>query len=186
VQDEYSDEELMLRYGAGDVAAFEVLYRRNKGPLYRYIIRLLGTGNTAEELFQEVWANVVKARTNYTPTAKFKTYLFHIAHNKVMNHFRRQHTSAVAQVGEDDPQEDCALHSDQEPDQMVHRQSSMIRLFEVLDKLPDTQREVFVLREESGLSLQEIAEATGVTLEAAKSRLRYALSKLKEGLKDFI
>jgi RNA polymerase sigma-70 factor (ECF subfamily) len=186
VQEEYSDEELMQRYGAGDVAAFDVLYQRNKGPLYRYVVRLLGAGNTAEELFQEVWASVVKARTSYTPAAKFKTYLFHIAHNKVMDHLRRQRTNLVASVGEDDPQGDCALHSNLEPDQMVHRHTSMVRLFEVLNKLPETQREVFVLREESGLSLQEIAEATGVTLEAAKSRLRYAMTKLKEGLKDFI
>ena len=176
----------MLRYGGGDVEAFDVLYQRNKGPLFRYIVRLLGAGNTTEELFQEVWASVIKARTNYTPSARFKTYLFHIAHNKVMDQLRHQRISPVAPVVEDDPYEVYAAHSDHEPDQIVHRHTSMKRLFEVLDGLPEMQREAFVMREESGLSVHEIAEATGATPEAAKSRLRYAMAKLREGLKDFV
>ena len=82
------DEELMNRYRDGDAHAFEVLYTRHKGPLYRYLLRQCGAAALAEELFQDVWMKLIRARERYEARAKFTTYLYHLAHNRLIDHYR--------------------------------------------------------------------------------------------------
>src|SRR5215207_7311153 len=84
-----TDEELMLAYARGSADAFETLYRRHKAPLYRYLVRQCRDPATAEELFQDIWANIVRARQSYTVAARFTTYLYHLAHNRLIDHYRR-------------------------------------------------------------------------------------------------
>src|SRR5215510_948590 len=95
-----TDEELMLAYRAGDAAAFDILYMRHKGAVFRYLRRQTGTASVAEELFQDIWLRLIDARLNYEPRAKFTTWLFSIAHNRLMDHFRR--ASRAALVSYDD------------------------------------------------------------------------------------
>ena len=83
------DSALMLRYGDGDLDAFEQLYSRHKDPVYRYLLRLSGHAETAEDVFQEVWGKIIKARSSYRPTAKFTTFLYRVAHNCFIDHVRR-------------------------------------------------------------------------------------------------
>jgi RNA polymerase sigma-70 factor (ECF subfamily) len=180
-----SDEDLMLEYAAGDARAFEVLYGRHKGPLYRYLLRQCRLAAVAEELFQDVWMNLIRARARYEPRAKFATYLFSLAHNRLIDHYRQQGRGVP--VSYDDDPDDSLLDrqpaaAQTQPDQqadLARRAGTLLRLIE---GLPEAQREALLLREEAGLSLEEIAAATGVNMETAKSRLRYAVTKLRHGM----
>lgn len=176
-----TDEALMLGYRDGDAAAFDVLYSRHKGGIYRYLLRQCRNAALADELFQDVWMNLVRARAGYTVQAKFSTYLYRIAHNRLMDHFRR----ADPGVSLDDESvfvEEPAAPRGIEPEVGAESRQQAAQLLALLDALPDEQREAFVLQQEGGLSIGEIAAATGVSRETAKSRLRYALAKLRQGM----
>lgn len=175
-----SDERLMLDWRAGDAAAFEALYGRHKGGVLRYLLRQTGRREWAEELFQDVWLKVVNARAGYEARARFGAWLYSIAHNRLMDHFR-EHSRAhlvsyeeEVQVIEEQP---GSVH--EQPERSLERKQDAQRLLDLLDTLPAAQREAFVLQQEGELSVEEIAAATGVSRETAKSRLRYALSKLR-------
>ena len=176
----------MLRYAAGDAAAFDQLYARHRGPLFRFIQRQCKERAQTEEIFQEVWMNLVKSRERYTATARFRTYLYTLAHNRMIDHFRR-HSNEPLMLGEDaetglDVIAGLPASRVDEPYVRVLSRQQGEYLLRLLEGLPSAQREVFLLAEEGGLSLGEIAEATGVSFETAKSRLRYAIGRLRAGL----
>jgi RNA polymerase sigma-70 factor (ECF subfamily) len=167
----------MQAYAGGDAAAFETLYRRHKDPLYRYFLRHTASPDHAAELFQDVWKNLVQARARYRPDAPFGAFLFKLAHNRLMDHFRAQRpTSEVP--------EDLPAPESERPDHAVARRAQAAALLRALMLLPPEQREIIVLREERELTLEQIAEIQGVGRETVKSRLRYALAKLREALGD--
>ena len=175
-----ADSALMLRYKDGDVAAFETLYRRHNDALYRYLLRHCRHPATAEDVFQEVWGKIVKSRGSYRPTAKFTTFLYRVAHNCFIDHIRRNQRHAHAVTIEPDHQPDPA----ELPETIVERSLARRRLDAALRDLPDEQRDAFLLREEAGLSLDEIATVTGTNRETAKSRLRYAVNKLRAAIDE--
>ena len=168
----------MLAYGAGDAGAFETLYARHRGGLFRFVLRAVKDRGAAEELFQEVWVRVIEARERYAPKARFITWLYTIAHNLLVDHWRKKGLSLVALDGEDVPSESA------NPARQAEAREALARLVHALESLPAAQREAFLLHEESGLSVAEIAAVTGVGEEAAKSRLRYAMTKLKAAVDD--
>jgi RNA polymerase sigma-70 factor (ECF subfamily) len=174
------DSALMLRYRDGDVAAFETLYRRHSDPVFRYLLRLAYDRQVAEDVFQEAWGKVIRARDRYRPTAKFSTYLFRVAHNCFIDHVRRnkRHAGGEQLDAERMPAEGEA------PEQAAERLLARERLDAALRKLPYEQRDAFLLREEAGLSVDEIAAVTGTNRETAKSRLRYAVGKLRVAVAD--
>ena len=96
------DEDLMLAYAAGDAAAFDALYARHKGGLYRYVLRQCTHAGVAEELFQDVWMNVLRARASYVPSARFATWLYRIAHNRLIDHWRATGQVELLSAGADD------------------------------------------------------------------------------------
>jgi len=174
-----NDENLMLKFSHnGDISAFDVLYMRHKAPLFRYILKQTRHNNAlTEELFQEVWSNLIRAREQYQPSARFSTYLFQIARNRIIDHVRRVSVRPVS-----DPEtnhEDIANVTNDNPDQYAHNIDCIEQLQVYVSKLPDEQHETFILKHEGDHSLGHIAEITGVTLETAKSRLRYAMKKLR-------
>jgi RNA polymerase sigma-70 factor (ECF subfamily) len=179
-----TDEELMLAYRAGDAAAFDLLYMRHKGGVFRYLRRQTGNAALADELFQDVWLRLVDARGRYEPQAKFATWLYTIAHNRLMDHFRAGRRAQLASYEDpdNDPVADLPAH-DPPPEDTLARKQEAARLLAAIDALPAPQREAFVLQQEGDLSVEEIANATGVTRETAKSRLRYALAKLRASLR---
>lgn len=181
MQGEPTDEELMLAYGAGDLASFQALYSRHRGPLFRYLTRQLRDAPLAEELFQDVWQRVITARERYRPDAKFATWLYQIAHNRLADHWRaRQHRPSAP----DDASELAERIPDPEtPERSLSAFEERRRLQLALEDLPDDQREVVLLRLEQELSLEEIGEITGVGRETVKSRLRYAMDKLRARLR---
>ena len=183
--DSLNDEDLMLNYGRGDVEAFEELYRRNKGSLYRYFFRHLNQSSLAEEFSHEVWLRVIKARESYYPKAKFTTYLFHIAHNRVVDHFRKN--SNIREVEIDDQNELEMVNGHKEnPESKLEVDRGRQQLLSLVNLLPQEQREVFLLKEEAGLSIDDIADVTGENAEAVKSRMRYAVKKLKNGMQQYL
>jgi RNA polymerase sigma-70 factor (ECF subfamily) len=175
-----ADSALMLRYRDGDVAAFETLYGRHKDPLFRYLLRLCRQRATAEDVFQEVWGKVIKSRDNYRPTARFTTFLYHVARNCFIDHVRRNKRHGNTADVEPDSQADSA----ECPETLAERSLARRRLDIALQSLPDEQRDVFLLYEEAGLSLDEIATITDCKRETAKSRLRYANRKLRAALEE--
>lgn len=174
------DSALMLRYRDGDVAAFEALYRRHNDALYRYLLRHCRHRATAEDIFQEVWGKIIKARESYRPTAKFTTYLYRVAHNCFIDYLRRNRRHAQTANVEPDSQPDAG----ESPDMLVERSLARRRLDAALQTLPDEQRDVFLLHEEAGLNLEQIASVTGSNRETVKSRLRYAVKKLRAAIDE--
>ena len=174
------DGALMLRYKDGDIAAFETLYRRHNDALYRYLLRLCRHRESAEDIFQEVWGKIIKSRDNYRVTAKFTTFLYRIAHNCFIDHLRRnkRHANGV------EFDVDQYAGTEDQPDMDTERLLAKERLARALLDLPDEQRDVFLLHEEAGLSIDEIASVTGSKRETAKSRLRYAVSKLRDAISE--
>lgn len=175
---ENTDEELMLAYAGGDPLAFEMLYRRHRGMLYRFLLRNLRHRADADELFQETWSRVVGARERYRPEAKFTTWLLQIAHNLVIDRFRRQRPQASVEETDAVMRTLDAPESEQ-PEQALGEFEQRRRLQLALEDLPDEQRMAFLLRMESGLGLDEIGEITGAGRETVKSRLRYALARIR-------
>jgi len=175
-----SDETLMLEYAKGDAAAFETLYRRYKDAMYRYLLRQCNNSAIAEELFQDVWLRIVNARQNYTVKASFRTWLYQIAHNRLIDHYRRQNTRMPESYLEDAILENAATPEVSDPQRIVNGQQQAAHLIELIADLPEAQREAFLLKEEAGMTLDEIAAATGAKSETVKSRLRYAFKRLRE------
>jgi RNA polymerase sigma-70 factor (ECF subfamily) len=183
VQDQ--DVRLMLRYRDGDVAAFSALYARYKGPLYRYLLRHVRNAGAAADLFQEVWSHLIATRTRYEPRAKFATFLFTIAHHCTIDFFRRDINlrRAVLAHESDAALAEPEVPEHQRPDRVAEFAEQESALLAAVASLPQEQREAFLLREETGLSVEEIARITDVPVETAKSRLRYAVRKLKHSLR---
>lgn len=177
-----ADEELMLRYGGGDAGAFETLYRRHRGPLYRFLLRQVGNEAAAEEIFQDVWMRIIDSRGRYQARAKFSSWLYAIAHNRVMDFYRASGKTGF--LDQDRSEETLALLPAGDPpaEIPIDRKRAAERLLEALAELPEPQREAFLLQQEGDLSVEEIAMATGVGRETAKSRLRYALAKRRSTL----
>ena len=182
-----TDENLMLAYRDGDGAAFEVLYARHRGRLFRYLLHQCGQREQADEMFQEIWMSVIRARKGYEVSAKFTTWLFRIAHNRLIDGFRARGRLAEFEVEVlDDEGEapDFPASVSEQPEHQFERARLAGRLVGAIEALPAPQREAFLLAAEGGLTVEEIGNATGAGFETAKSRLRYAYARLRSDLGD--
>ncbi|HEX4330620.1 MAG TPA: RNA polymerase sigma factor [Usitatibacter sp.] len=177
-----SDEDLMLAYAGGDAGAFESLYARHKGPVLRFVLRSVKSRAEADELFQDVWMRAIEARARYRPEAKFTTWLYTIAHHRIIDHWRARGLAAVSLDDEGAAVEEPRAAPSSEPARMAEAADTARRLEAAIAALPLAQREAFLLHHEAELTAAQIAAATGTNEEAAKSRLRYAMNKLREAL----
>jgi RNA polymerase sigma-70 factor (ECF subfamily) len=175
---EGADEELMLAYRDGNAGAFETLYGRHRARLFRFVLRSVKERGMAEELFQDVWMRVIEARGRYAPKARFTTWLYSIAHNRLVDHWRRKGLSVV------DLEHVDVEGNSPNPERQAEARQSLQRFAKALEALPPAQREAFLLHEEAGMSVAQIAQATGAGEEAAQSRLRYAIAKLRTAVGD--
>lgn len=181
------DEDLMHAYAQGDAAAFEVLYARHEQALFRFVRRVLGTALAAQadEVFQETWLRIVNARASFRPQgASWRTWAFTIAHNLAVDRLRtggREFTPEALDEG-DDPLEWLAAaldHTHPSTEDEAFWRAAGRQLLECLDRLPAAQRAAFLLHHEDGATVEDLAERLGLPFETAKSRLRYALQKLR-------
>jgi RNA polymerase sigma factor (sigma-70 family) len=186
-----TDEDLMLRFGRGDGAAFELLYRRHESRVYRYLHRNLRNEAGANDLMQEVWFAVARNAAAYKPTAKFTTWVFTIAHNRMIDMIRAggrlQSLDAPDSADGDGSSllDRLAIDAKHEPLAVVQSEDEAAALLKAVAQLPPEQRSAFLLQAEGELSVEEIAAATGSTFETVKSRLRYARAKLRQLLWEY-
>ena len=172
------DAQLMLAYARGEMRAFETLYSRHRGALYRYLVRHVRDGEAANDLFQEVWSRVIVNRARYEPRAKFRTFLFTLAHNCFIDHCRRAAVRNESSGAEDGWESMVPGSEQDQPDTRAEQAQLTARYRAALATLPAEQRDTFLLYE-SGLPLDEVASVSGVGTDTAKSRLRYAVTKLR-------
>ncbi len=181
-----SDERLMLAYRDGNAEAFEHLYRRYRPRLYRHLAHQCGDARLAEELYHDVWIKVIAARASYEPLAKFSTWIFRIAHHRLIDHYRSRARELADRYDEDFEPDHLPAPAHENPARLAESEVISVRLSAALAALPEPQREAFLLAEEGGLTLDEIANAMACGRETAKSRLRYALGKLRTSLRDLL
>lgn len=184
------DAALMLAYAGGEAGAFDRLYHRHKGGVYRYLLRQCRSPAIADELFQDVWMNVIRVRASYRPTARFTTWLYTLAHNRLVDHWRASGRVTLVSADDDDGPARDAIEAiagarADEPEVATQSRALGASLCAALARLPAVQRDAFLLHQEGGLPLADIAVMTGVGIETVKSRLRYALAKLRTDLADW-
>ena len=183
-----SDEDLMRKFCAGDSKAFHTLYMRHEKPLYRYLRRVLGVGLVAQvdEVFQDTWMRLVDARDSWQPRdgVAFKTWLYTLAHYRAVDILRKSGREVSADEGWLDDDSETAWQlwpasSAEQPEQQAFWRKAGQQLLHCLEGLPAMQRAAFLLHHEDGLSLHEMTQVLNAEFETVKSRLRYALSKLR-------
>ena len=190
-----ADADLMRAYAAGDARAFETLYTRHEKRLWRFVLRSVGNAATADELSQDVWLRVAQQAERYAPSAsrtdlppaRFTTWLFTIARNRVVDHLRASRpTHSLSNDGDDDDApslaDTLAAPSGFGPVRRIETRQQAEQLLAAVQALPDDQREAFLLQAEADMSISDIAAATGVPFETAISRLRYARAALRRTL----
>ncbi len=177
-----TDEMLMHAFAAGDARAFETLYDRNLLAVWRYVHRSVQNAALADELVQDVWFTVVRQAPHYQPRARFRTWLFTLAHHRMVDHWRTHHPHTSLDTPDDDRAslaDTLAADSGFGPVRQLQSREQARALLDALAALPAVQREAFLLQAEGGLSVADIALTTGVAPETAKSRLRYARAALR-------
>ena len=170
---EHTDEQLMQRYAKGDARAFDQLYARHRGPLFRYFNRQVNDAATANDLYQGTWEKIIKARCSYRPTAPFTVWMYRIAHNHLVDHYRRSRPAEAMEA-------DTLIDQGSGPIQDVMDGEQRDNLWAGIIALPTEQKNTLLLKLETGLRMEDIARVTGVSRETVKSRLRYAVNKLKQ------
>jgi len=177
------DAALLRRYRQGDAEAFALLYQRHRLGLFRFLCGLCGDPALAEEIFQDTWLSLIRSQSLQREAVLFKTWLYQIARNRLIDHWRKQGRRQELQDAFDEQlhAQPCA---EANPEQQLSLSRDQQRLQAALDDLPAEQREVFLLRAHGDLQLHEIAELTRTPAETVKSRLRYALQKLRRLLAD--
>ncbi|WP_035051904.1 RNA polymerase sigma factor [Andreprevotia chitinilytica] len=179
------DEELLVRYRDGDTSAFAELYQRHRVGLHRFIHWQCPRADWAEEIAQDSWKNVIQAADRYEASASFKTWLYQIARNRLIDLLRQQQPVLASDLAHDDAEQTCLDRIADEtaggdgPEATLDRQQQADQLHAAIRTLPNEQREALVLQQFSGLEIADIASLTGVSTETAKSRLRYAMQKLR-------
>jgi RNA polymerase sigma-70 factor (ECF subfamily) len=175
--DDPADDTLMLAWAGGDAAAFERLYGRHRSRLYRYFLRQVRDAALADDLFQDTWQKVIAARHEWRPDAPFAAWLYRIAHNRLGDHWR---ATRLRPPAPDDAEARLArLPGHDTPERMLGEFEQRRQLQLALEALPQEQRDVLLLRLDQELTLEQIGAITGAGRETVKSRLRYAMDKLR-------
>lgn len=179
----------MLSYRAGDLLAFKELYRRHSQGLYRFVAWRCPRRAWADEIVQDAWASLHTARAAYQPQAAFRTYLYQIARNRLIDILRHKEALPAADLPQLDGQDEFerladAGHETASPEATLQQKQRHAMLHAAIRALPGEQREALVLQQFSGMSIEEIAVVTAASAETVKSRLRYAMHKLRAQLQN--
>jgi RNA polymerase sigma-70 factor (ECF subfamily) len=185
--DDRTDEALMLAWQAGDAQAFDRLYDRHRGGVFRYLVRHCGDRATAEELHQDVWLKLIAARARFDAGARFTAWLYSVARNRVIDYWRASRATRHVSLDDEghalgDVLEDLNPVANPQGAASALQESGL--LVAALAALPAAQRDAFLLHVEGGLAVAEIATLTAAPAETVKSRLRYAYRRLRESLGD--
>ncbi|MDX9880901.1 MAG: sigma-70 family RNA polymerase sigma factor [Prolixibacteraceae bacterium] len=178
-----SDNSLVKQFVDGDQSAIEELINRHKNRVYTYVVLIVKNQHLAEDIFQDTFVKVIRSLKTgrYIEDGKFISWVLRIAHNLIIDHFRRE--KLLNTTSNDDCGVDLfnsmKFSDDTIEDQLVYDQiTSDVRL--LIDELPDDQRQVIIMRHYLGLSFKEIADRTGVSINTSLGRMRYALINLRK------
>ncbi len=187
-----ADEALMTRFQSGDQTAFVLLVKRHKGPLYNFALRQLREPRVAEDVVQDAFVRVVQNAQDFKHEARFTTWLYTIVRNLCIDQMRRRAHRRHASLDEarsDETEGPTLGERTADATANVEREATggelKVRIQHAVDELPEDQREVFLMREVANLPFKEIAEITGVAENTIKSRMRYALERLQEALREY-
>ena len=199
------DDKLMLAYAGGDGAAFDLLYARHEGGLYRFVRRLLGVQlvSQVDEVFQDTWMRIISARASFAPQgAAWRTWAFTIAHNLAMDRLREIGREVSYYAHDEDGDGLAAAHlfdrgvlrrdiaaaraSQPSTEDIAFWHAAGRRLLACLDELPPDQRAAFLLHHEDGFTVDALSAALDVGFETVRSRLRYALKKLRGCMERYL
>lgn len=173
----------------GDMAAFERVLNAYNKPIFNYLVRLLGNRDEAEDALQEVWGKVIKQASSYKDQGLFSSWLYRIAHNHCLDHYRRQNSRVdkreVVENDEGLSWLDIVSSEGQSPFDELAEQEFMHRLEEALQDIPERIREVYLLRTFQDVPFKEIAEIQNSPIGTVLSRMSQAVKQLKEKLSDF-
>ena len=179
------DQYLMLAYAKGDAGAFEQLYGKHKQAVFRFFIRQNLSNAIAEELCHDTWLKLINNRESYQVTALFSTFLFTIARRIAIDYSQKKSVSLEKQQTDNESEADIARSEPAEQDHASDNQTLAEALKQQIASLPFAQREVFLLKQEAGFSLEDIAKITAQNKEKVKSSWRYALQKMRKGLRFY-
>lgn len=194
VRGDASDEVLMVRYQRGDRDAFALLVRRYNKQVYNFVLRQLRSPALAEDVTQDVFMRLVQNAAEFKHEARFSTWLYAIARNLCIDQLRRlqhrRHPSLDQPVGPDSDSRTlgdsvAAQHPSTSAERSAASSEMQASIVRAVDALPEEQREVFLLREIADLPFKDIADITGASENTVKSRMRYALDRLKQALSEF-
>jgi RNA polymerase sigma-70 factor (ECF subfamily) len=184
----HSDEELALLYSAGDVKAFDELLARNQQKLFNYILFVVGDQELANDVFQDTFVKIIVKlqEGKYTDSGKFSFWLTRIAHNVIMDRYRRQKSEHIIEPNKENDLSQLrtdTLTAGNRENEYVNTQI-MDDVRHLMDSLPATQREVVYMRYYQDLSFKEVAEITGVSINTSLGRMRYALINMRRMAKQ--
>jgi len=184
-----TDEHLMSTFSSVDnmnnQRAFEVLYQRHKGPLFRFITKSINHEQDAKEVFQELWFKIINNKQQYNPQQKFTTWAYTIARRLLIDQFRKTGRMAELAQTDDTSKKQAIEHDLKQPENEFETKQMAKELNHAITLLPHNQRQTFIMKHESGLSIKEIATITAQPLEQTKSQYRYAVKKIKLALECF-
>lgn len=180
------DRQLVSRYLSGKESAFETLLRRHRDRVYGYIKMMVRDHQLAEDIFQDVFVKAVLTmkRGNYNEEGKFLPWILRISHNLVIDTFRKNKRFPTVDGGPEFDIFNIIKDEDKNIDEVIIEDQINTDLLKVIEFLPDEQKEVLKLRHFSGLSFKEISEDTGVSINTALGRMRYALINLRKLIED--
>lgn len=188
--DRDADAELMIRFQRGDEEAFAVLVRRFQGRVVSLAYRYLGSAADAEDLAQEVFLRVHRAKETYEPSAKFSTWIYRITANASLNHLRarkaRRKVSGAMPAGDDGRETEIEDEDAEAPDERMEKDELARVLRRIVDDLPERQRLAIVLNKYEGLGYEEVASAMDLSVMAVKSLLTRARVNIKEKLEPYL
>lgn len=177
-----ADEELVVLYAGGDNLAFDALLNRHKNSIYSYIFFIVRNKDLAEDIFQETFVKAIVTikQGRYTENGKFKAWITRIAHNLIIDNFRQERSENT--ISNDDVEVDLFNNMklcDRTIEDKIVNHQVLSDVKKLIEHLPDNQREVLEMRYYQELSFKEIADITGVSINTALGRMRYAILNMR-------
>ena len=182
-----NDNELVQRFIEGDQNSLEILIHRHKSRVYSYILLIVKNQDLAEDVFQETFIKVIRSlkRGKYVENGKFVSWVLRIAHNLIIDHFRKEKLQGT--VSNDSMEVDIfnsQKFSEDTIEEQIVTSQILSEVKDLINELPEDQQQVIYMRHYQELSFKEIAEQTGVSINTALGRMRYALINLRKLIKE--
>jgi len=179
-----SDSALVSLYIAGNEQAFELLVSRHKNKVYTTILLIVKNTDTAEDLVQDTFIKAIHTMKSgrYNEEGKFSSWVSRIAHNLAIDYFRKEKRSPMINIEDGSNIFNHLTFSEESIESLQIKEETHERLRELIQQLPEAQKEVLIMRHYADMSFQEIAETTGVSINTALGRMRYALINLRKKL----